>query len=329
MMLTLCPRVKLGERLHSYRHRRRPAMVLGALAALIELEPDMRVVAQVRDGQQALAATLEHQPDVLITDIEMPLMSGLDLACELQNRRVKAKVIVLTTFARPGYLKRALDAGARAYMLKESPSRELAAAIRRVHAGEQVVNSRLAADALAERDPLTDREREILQLSEGGASSGEIAVLLQLSKGTVRNHLSQAIAKLSARTPGGSRENRQGQGLVVDSHDTCHGPAMTPGTCPRTHFPPSFSPITDIPSVEVQRGSTDVTTTWRRARCQSISALTLISMTSRPSAALAAAHPVDEGQYVEINGVQQWIAVRAVTATIRSSCGCTADLASP
>ncbi len=176
------------------------AMVLGALAALIELEPDMRVVAQVRDGQQALAATLEHQPEVLITDIEMPLMSGLDLARELQNRRVKAKVIVLTTFARPGYLKRALDAGARAYMLKESPSRELAAAIRRVHAGEQVVNSRLAADALAERDPLTDREREILQLSEGGASSGEIAVLLQLSKGTVRNHLSQAIAKLSART---------------------------------------------------------------------------------------------------------------------------------
>ena len=175
-------------------------MVLGALAALIELEPDLRVVAQVRDGQQALAATLEHQPDVLITDIEMPLMSGLELARELQQRQAKVKVIVLTTFARPGYLKRALDAGARAYMLKESPSRELAAAIRRVHAGEQVVNSRLAADALAERDPLTDREREILQLSEGGASSGEIAVLLRLSKGTVRNHLSQAIAKLSART---------------------------------------------------------------------------------------------------------------------------------
>jgi two-component system response regulator DesR len=175
------------------------AMLLGALVALIELDPDMRVVAQVHDGQQALAATLEHRPDILVTDIEMPTLSGLQVAQELKQRGMTTKVIILTTFARAGYLQRALEAGARAYLLKESPSRELAAAIRRVHAGEQVVNSRLAAEALADHDPLTHREREILQLSEGGASSGEIAKLLRLSKGTVRNHLSQAIAKLSAR----------------------------------------------------------------------------------------------------------------------------------
>jgi two-component system response regulator DesR len=174
------------------------AMVLGALAALLELEPDMTVVAQVRDGQQALAVTLEQRPDVLITDIEMPAMTGLDLASALLERSTGTRVIILTTFARPGYLQRALEAGVRGYLLKESPSRELADAIRRVHAGEQVVNPRLAAEALIERDPLTDREREVLQLASSGASSGEIASKLQLSKGTVRNHLSQAISKLSA-----------------------------------------------------------------------------------------------------------------------------------
>jgi len=173
-------------------------MVLGALAALLELEPDMRVVDQVHDGKRALAATLEKQPDILLTDIEMPEMSGIELTQALKQRGAPTKVVVLTTFARPGYLRRALEAGAQGYLLKESPSRELASAIRRVHAGEQVVNPRLAAEALVERDPLTDREREILQLAEGGASSGEIATMLRLSKGTVRNHLSQAITKLSA-----------------------------------------------------------------------------------------------------------------------------------
>ena len=175
-------------------------MVLGALAALLELEPDLQVVEQVRDGKQALAAVLARQPDILITDIEMPVMSGLDLAEALEQKGLSTQVIVLTTFARPGYLQRALESGARGYLLKESPSRELADAIRRVHAGERVVNPRLAAEAVVERDPLTDREREILRLAEGGASSGEIATLLGLSKGTVRNHLSQAISKLSAST---------------------------------------------------------------------------------------------------------------------------------
>jgi two-component system response regulator DesR len=174
------------------------AMMLGALAALLGLEPDLHVIDQVREGQSALAATLAQKPDILITDIEMPMMSGLDVAHQLKQIEVATRVIVLTTFARPGYLQRALDAGARGYLLKESPSRTLADAIRRVHGGEQVIDSRLAAEALAERDPLTQREREILHLAEGGARSGDIARLLQISKGTVRNHLSQAISKLSA-----------------------------------------------------------------------------------------------------------------------------------
>jgi two-component system response regulator DesR len=174
------------------------AMVLGALAALLALESDLHVIEQVLDGHSALAATLDKKPDILITDIEMPGMSGLELAQHLRGRAVSTKVIVLTTFARPGYLQRALEAGARGYLLKESPSRALADAVRRVHAGEQVIDSRLAAEALAESDPLTQREREILQLAEGGARTGDIAKLLRISKGTVRNHLSQAISKLSA-----------------------------------------------------------------------------------------------------------------------------------
>lgn len=174
------------------------AMVLGALTALLELEPDMKVIDQAPDGRRALALTLEKRPDILIADIEMPGMSGLELAEALKEKGATTRVVILTTFARPGYLQRALQSGVRGYLLKESPSRELAVAIRRVHSGEQVVNPRLAAEALVERDPLTEREREILRLAEGGASSGEIATMLQLSKGTVRNHLSQAISKLEA-----------------------------------------------------------------------------------------------------------------------------------
>jgi len=173
-------------------------MVLGALAALIELEPDMQVIGQVHEGRAALETALELKPDILVTDIEMPNMSGLEVAEALQQQGAATRVVVLTTFARPGYLQRALQAGARGYLLKESPSRELASALRLVHAGQQVVNPRLAAEALVERNPLTDREREILVLAEGGASSGDIATMLELSKGTVRNHLSQAITKLCA-----------------------------------------------------------------------------------------------------------------------------------
>jgi two-component system response regulator DesR len=173
------------------------AMVLGALAALLEMEGDIRVVAQVRNGREGLQAVLTHAPDVLITDIEMPEMTGIELAGQLKGRSA-AKVIVVTTFARPGYLRRALDAGAQGYLLKDSPARELADAVRRVHQGHRVINSDLAAEALGEPDPLTDRERQVLRFAGDGASSEEIAKRLNLSDGTVRNYLSEAIGKLGA-----------------------------------------------------------------------------------------------------------------------------------
>jgi two-component system, NarL family, response regulator DesR len=173
------------------------AMVLGALAALLEMEPDIRVVAQVRSGKAALQAVAEHRPDVLITDIEMPGMSGLELAEQLKSHST-VKVIIVTTFARPGYLVRAVEAGALGYLLKDRPARELAAAVRRVQQGERVIDSDLAAEALGESDPLTDRERQVLRLAGNGASSEEIAKRLGLSEGTVRNYLSEAIGKLGA-----------------------------------------------------------------------------------------------------------------------------------
>jgi two-component system, NarL family, response regulator DesR len=172
-------------------------MVLGALAALLEMESDIDVIAQVRNGREALQAVFVHKPDVVVTDIEMPEMTGLELAAHLKGRST-AKVIVVTTFARPGYLRRALDAGAQGYLLKDSPARELANAVRRVHQGHRVIDSELAAEALAEDDPLTDRERQVLRLAGDGASSEEIAKKLGLSDGTVRNYLSEAIGKLSA-----------------------------------------------------------------------------------------------------------------------------------
>jgi two-component system, NarL family, response regulator DesR len=173
------------------------AMVLGALAALLGMEGDIRVVAQARNGTQALLAAREHSPDVLITDIEMPEMTGIELARALRDHP-KVKVVVVTTFARPGYLRRALDAGAMGYLLKDSPARELADAVRRVQRGQRVIDSELAAEALGEPDPLTDRERQVLRLAGDGATSEDIAGKLFLSEGTVRNYLSEAIGKLGA-----------------------------------------------------------------------------------------------------------------------------------
>ena len=175
------------------------AMVLGALAALLELEPDIQVVARAANGRDALRAAELHTPDVLVTDIEMPQMTGLELAANLRTNHPNVRTIILTTFARPGYLRRALDAGARGYLLKDRPAKELADAVRRVHRGMRVVDPALAAEAWnAELDPLTDRERQILQRAGDGRSSSEIATELHLSEGTVRNYLSEAIAKLGA-----------------------------------------------------------------------------------------------------------------------------------
>ncbi len=170
-------------------------MVLGALAALLERAEGIQVVAQARNGQEALEAVAAHEPDVLIADIEMPQMNGLELADRLKNHPT-VKVIVLTTFARPGYLRRAIDAGAFGYLLKDRPARELADAVRRVSQGERVIDSDLAAEALSDPDPLTDREREVLRLASEGVSGKEIATRLGLSRGTVRNYLSEAMNKL-------------------------------------------------------------------------------------------------------------------------------------
>ncbi len=173
------------------------AMVLGALAALLDMEGDIRVVAQVRNGTDALRTVEEQRPDLLITDIEMPGMNGIDLAAAVRVRS-RTKVIIVTTFARPGYLRRAIDAGAMGYLLKDSPARDLASAVRRVQQGHRVIDSELAAEAVAEPDPLTDRERQVLRLAADGATSHDIAGTLGLSAGTVRNYLSEAIGKLRA-----------------------------------------------------------------------------------------------------------------------------------
>jgi two-component system response regulator DesR len=171
-------------------------MVLGALAALLELEPDISVVALARDGAQAVEAVRTHEPDVLITDIEMPQMSGLDVANALKGSTTR--VVILTTFARPGYLRRAMDAGADGYLLKAQPVSELAATVRRVQCGQRVIDPALAAEAWVEPDPLTDRERQVLLLAADGMSTSDVAKRLNLSSGTVRNYLSEAIDKLGA-----------------------------------------------------------------------------------------------------------------------------------
>lgn len=174
------------------------AMVLGALAALLEIERDIEVVARARDGGEAIALARAHAPDVLLTDIEMPGVTGLEVAAEMKRLGLRTRVIILTTFARPGYLRRALEAGASGYILKDTPSEKLADAVRRVAAGLRVVDPELAAEAWGDEDPLTDRERQVLRLGEEGLTGPEIAQRLGLSEGTVRNYLSEAISKLGA-----------------------------------------------------------------------------------------------------------------------------------
>jgi two-component system response regulator DesR len=173
-------------------------MVLGALATLLEIEGDITVVTRARNGAEALNAVLANKPDIFLTDIEMPEMSGLDVASELRRKRIPTKIIILTTFARAGYLRRALDAGASGYLLKDMAAEKLADAVRRVHSGLRVIDPELAAEAWVEADPLTDRERQVLRLAGDGMASIDIAHRLNLSEGTVRNYLSEAISKLGA-----------------------------------------------------------------------------------------------------------------------------------
>ena len=174
------------------------SMILGALAALLEIENDIDVVGQAGTGPDAVALVTRTRPDVLLTDIEMPGLTGLDVASELRAKGSSARVIILTTFARPGYLRRALDVGAAGYLLKDAPSDQLAEAIRRVARGGRAIDPSLAAEAWTEADPLTDRERQVLRLADEGCTGEFIARELKLSEGTVRNYLSEAIGKLGA-----------------------------------------------------------------------------------------------------------------------------------
>jgi two-component system response regulator DesR len=172
------------------------AMVRGALAALLSLESDIEVLGAAADGESAWRDLQRLKPDVLVTDIEMPGLTGLELAQRVQRYGLATKVVIVTTFARAGFLRRALDAGVGGYLLKDAPAEELAEALRKVHRGGRAIDPQLALEAWSEQDPLNDRERQILRLAGEGLSAGEIAGKLGLSQGTVRNYLSEAIGKL-------------------------------------------------------------------------------------------------------------------------------------
>ena len=172
------------------------AMVRGALAALLALEPDIEVVGAVPDGESAWREVQRLRPDVLVTDIEMPGLTGLELAQRIQRHELPVKVVIVTTFARAGFLRRALDAGVSGYLLKDAPAEGLADALRKVRHGGRAIDPELAVEAWGETDPLNERERHVLRLAGEGRSSAEIATQLNLSQGTVRNYLSEAIGKL-------------------------------------------------------------------------------------------------------------------------------------
>ncbi|WP_313208841.1 response regulator transcription factor [Stenotrophomonas sp.] len=172
------------------------AMVRGALSALLGLEPDIEVLGSAADGEAAWRMLQQLHPDILVTDIEMPGLSGLELAQRIARQGLPIKVVIVTTFARSGFLRRALDAGVCGYLLKDAPAERLADALRQVQHGGRAIDPQLALDAWSQADPLNDRERQVLRLSGDGRSASEIATQLGLSHGTVRNYLSECIGKL-------------------------------------------------------------------------------------------------------------------------------------
>lgn len=174
-------------------------MLRGALGTLLNFEEDLEVVGQAENGEQALTLIKEHNPDVCLLDIEMPIKSGLDVAEELKKLKSPCKVVILTTFARPGYFERALNANVHGYLLKDGPSEELAEAIRNIMNGKREFASELIFGSIGKENPLSKREREILILIEKGKSVKEIAATLFLSSGTIRNYISEAISKLEAK----------------------------------------------------------------------------------------------------------------------------------
>ena len=188
------------------------ALVRGALSALLGLEPDLQVVAEVGDGAAVVAAVLEHRPDVALLDVEMPGLDGISATAAVRKAAPEVKVMIVTTFGRPGYLRRALQAGASGFVVKDTPAPQLADAVRRVHSGLRVVDPKLATDSLvAGESPLTQRETEVLQAARDGSSVAGIAAKLFLSEGTVRNHLSAAIGKTGA-------SNRTEAVLIADGN---------------------------------------------------------------------------------------------------------------
>ena len=190
------------------------SMVLGAFASLLELEPDVQVVATAADGEEAQAAVHAHSPDVLLTDIEMPRRTGLDVAAELSRRGSSTKVLIVTTFARSGYLRRALDAGVAGYVLKDAPVGDLVRALRTVVDGRRVVAPELAVAAWDAEDPLTERERDVLRLAADGLPNADIAARLHLAEGTVRNYLSAVITRLGVRNRTEAAEMARRQGWL-------------------------------------------------------------------------------------------------------------------
>lgn len=191
------------------------ALVRGALAALLDLERDLQVVTQVGSGAEVLAAAREHQPDVALVDVEMPGMDGIEVTRTLCAELPRVRVLIVTTFGRPGYLRRALQAGASGFLVKDTPAAQLADAVRRVHAGLRVVDPTLAADSLVEGEsPLTRRETDVLRAARGGASVTTIARSLSLSEGTVRNHLSAAIGKTGSANRAGAVSAAEGRGWL-------------------------------------------------------------------------------------------------------------------
>ncbi len=179
------------------------AMVRGALASLLSLEDDIQVVGQLERGDQVLAVARAHHPDVALLDIEMPGLDGISVAAELARELPQTRTLILTTFGRPGYLRRAIESGAGGFLLKDAPADQLADAIREINAGRRVIDPGLAADAIADGvSPLTERERDVLAAATTHATAAEIAAQLYLSEGTVRNYLSAAIRKLGARNRG-------------------------------------------------------------------------------------------------------------------------------
>ena len=172
------------------------AMVRGALAALLNLENDIEVIAAVADGEAAWREIQRDAPQIVLTDIEMPGLTGLELAQRIHRHQLPIDVVIVTTFARAGFLRRALDAGVKGYLLKDAPAEQLAEALRQVAKGGRAIDPQLALEAWGDADPLSDRERQVLRLAGEGIGAGEIAAQLNLSHGTVRNYLSEAIGKL-------------------------------------------------------------------------------------------------------------------------------------